>query len=98
MGEPIGKLIRAARVGAGLRLRDAAGVVGCSVTFVNDIEHSRRYCPIGMAYTWAVLLDADPIAWAQTAVNERFGGELAELGLELVVRERAGKQDNLAEG
>lgn len=41
----VGGELRAIRQRVGLRLGDIADRVGCSVTYLSDIETGRRHCP-----------------------------------------------------
>lgn len=83
----IGELIREARQRAGIQQGYLAACVGCSQSYMSDVEHGRRHCPPWMASVWARQLGEDRLAWVKAALEARYGAELEELGIELVLHE-----------
>lgn len=78
----IGDRLRVHRRRRGLTLKAVASHSGFSVSYVADIERGRRSCPPATAARLAVAAGADPCSFVQDLLEP----ELAEIGLEVVVR------------
>lgn len=57
----LGKLVRAHREAAGLRLEDLAAAVGVGIRFIQELEHGKASCQLGRALVVASALGLDPI-------------------------------------
>ena len=63
----LGRLVRAHREAAGLRLEDLAAAAGVGIRFLHELETGKPSCQLGRALVVAASLGLDPIGLLEVA-------------------------------